>query len=575
MKKLLILVVLLMAAVSVMPAAATPVDELTELAAYFPEDTPIFFTLRTDTAYIETVDDLLARIVDAVPGMPPVSLTQELDRMAEEASDGSFAEVFGPWLGDKASFGLIDLAATADDDRENDIGAFLLVVEITDRDAAVEYLLSVTDDDYEMVEDGDFTVFQPVVDPSDDDDDPMPPIAVGDDVIFVGGIETAMAGMPDPALSGSDAFVTALDSLPGDDYNILGIINSEALAEFAASEIPADSPDAATLASLQSLDQIALGFTLLDNRSLTIDFAVGVNTGVLSEVTGVTEFAMTPIDMSFADHIPAGTPIVIIGNNLRATYENALTSLSSLAAMEGEEGQDEFDKGLQQVTFMLRGLTGLDLEEDVLRWMTGEYALYLGLSPAVAEADNLFAALADGLPVNFGLLIDASADPDAAADVVAGIIQAVDFAAAQADETTEIDITDETIGGTEASVITITGQTMPFPIELLVASNDEVFVFGTRSSVRAALAPDGGLSSEASFEEALRYALPDSTAFAYLAGEGLQPLANIAAMAGGSEGEMQAEMLRSVFGLISSASISSTVSDDGLQVQRWVLTLSE
>jgi hypothetical protein len=572
-KKLLVLVVLLVVAVSAMPAAAVPVDELTELAAYYPADTAVFFTLRTDTAYIETIDGLIGRIVDAVPGVPPVSLTQELDRMSQEASGGSFEEVFGPWLGDKAAFGFTDLAATADNDRENDITAFLLTVEITNRAAAVEYLNTVAEDRYEVTEGSDYTVFLPVE--ADSDLESLPPVAVGDDVIFLGGIEAAMAGMPDPALSGSDAFAAGLDSLPGDDYNILGFVNAEAITEFAETEIPADSPDAASLASLQTLGPVAFGFTLVDGRSLTADVAVALDLEMLSEMTGVADYAMTPIDMSFADYIPAGTPLVVISSNLSATYENALTSLESLAAMQGEEAQDELEKGLQQITFALRGLTGLDLEEDILSWMTGEYALYLGLTPAVEEADNLFAALADGLPVNFGLLVDASADPEAAAGVVDGIAQAIDFAATQSGEATEIETSDETIGGTDALVITITDRGLPFPIELLVASNEEVFVFGTRGAVQAALAPDGSLSSDAAFQEALGYALPDASAFLYLAGEGLQPLANLAATAGGPEAEEQAEVLRSVFGLLSSSSASSTMGADGMQVQRWVITLPE
>lgn len=568
MKKLLVLVALLI--LGVMPAAAIPVDDLTELAAYYPADTSVFFTLRTDTGYIETIDGLIGQIVAAVPGAPKVSLTQELDRMTAEVSDGSFAETFGPWLGDKAAFGVVDLAATADDDRANDNDALLLVVQITDRAAAVEYLTGVTEDDYEVTEGSDYTIFRPV-DPSENS---TPAIAVGDDAIFVGAVAMVLAGVPDPALSGSDDFAAGIASLPGDDYNILAYVNGAAITDFAAAEIPANSPDAASLASLQTLERIAIGFTLIDGRSLTMDLAISVDMEALGAMTGVTDYAMTPIDMSFTDHIPAGTPVVVIATNLRATYENALASLRAMGAMQGgEDVEDEINKALQQVNFALRGLTGLDLEDDVLSWMTGEYAIYLGLTPAVAEADNLFAALADGLPVNFGLLIDASADPDTAAEVVDGIAQAVDFAAAQVEAPTEIAVTDETIGGTDALVITITDRSLPFPIELLVASNDDVFVFGTRGAVRAALAPDGGLSSDTSFEEALSYALPGTNTFAYLAGEGLQPLANLVATAGGRDAAMQAEILRGVLGLLSSSSVSTTMSDDGTQVQRWVLTL--
>jgi hypothetical protein len=330
-----------------------------------------------------------------------------------------------------------------------------------------------------------------------------------------------------------------------------------------------------------NLGSMGVGFTIVDGRSLTIDIVSTANPEAMAEALGFDPDAMVtaqPIDPAFARFIPAGTPIVTHVTNLSGAYDALLTGLRSGVSLSGADAEDveealaEIESGIAGVEFAIRGLTGLDLEDDILSWMTGDLALWVGLSPAAARATSLFGALAGGLPVDFGILIDATADPDGAAALVEGLKSALTFAARQtpANSGTRITVTDETIGGNAAVSVSIVDRSLPFPIELVVGASADVFAMGTRAAVEAALNPGVGLDSDPAFQEALRYALPDTVQLQYLAGAPLAPLFRLLPMEGSAD---DAQALVDFVSLISSSSISSSTAN-GLSYARLVLTLA-
>ncbi|MBL8156774.1 MAG: hypothetical protein JNM70_21535 [Anaerolineae bacterium] len=171
------------------------------------------------------------------------------------------------------------------------------------------------------------------------------------------------------------------------------------------------------------------------------------------------------------------------------------------------------------------------------------------------------------LPLDFGLVLEVS-DPDVSAALVKGITNAAGMAE-------EVTTSTETIGGTEALVITVPpSRDMPFPVEIVVAGNDEVFFIGTRDAARASLNPDGGLTSDPFYQEASAYLLDQPSYVLYLAGDGLLPLVNVVEMQGGRSGRRDAAQLEAVLKLVSSSSITASYQGD-VGFVRAVLTLPE
>ena len=155
MKKLFFLtMVLLLVGAFALPAAAVPVTDLTTLAGYFPEGSVIYASVRTDDDFVGTLDGLLQR----VPEIGGLSLTSSLDTVASGIKSGAtFQDLFRPWLGDTAAFGLLPL--TTMDEFRNPVA--LIAISLTDREAAEAFFQSVTRPrDYEQTQGDGFTTYE-------------------------------------------------------------------------------------------------------------------------------------------------------------------------------------------------------------------------------------------------------------------------------------------------------------------------------------------------------------------------------------------------------------------------------
>src|SRR5690606_5663100 len=136
-----------------------------------------------------------------------------------------------------------------------------------------------------------------------------------------------------------------------------------------------------------------IGATILDDRSLTLDYVQPITDLAAYEAFGINiNTNYTPVDYDFARFIPAGTPFVLQGTDLQAVFNNAIANLAAAAAMQEsfvpdgvESPVDEIDDAMNQIQFAISGLTGLRLQEEILSWMTGNYALAMRLSPALSD----------------------------------------------------------------------------------------------------------------------------------------------------------------------------------------------
>jgi hypothetical protein len=564
MKKFSLLVVLLVVALGALTLPTAAQAEVTTLARYFPADAPVFAAFRTDDAFIETLDALSAKIGSFIPGgVTPGSLPELLDQAAVAVEPGgTFAETIRPWLGDSAAVGMFNLEGQSTSDSQP---PFTLALAITDQDKAQQFFDLVPNTEvYDFSVGEDFTLYSPP-----DAAPEAPYVIFRSDVVLITTDEALVegGGLLDATLDQNEAFTSAIGLLPADQYSAVAYIDTSAIVAEAM-----DSADREAMGAfgglLGAVKPQAFGLTILNDRSITLDAVSPIDASAAEGLALTTGTGV--IDSTFAGHIPSGTPFVVLGSDLYHSYQGAFENLRTLANSEmgaGSTMPEDVEQAIAALEFGVRGLTGLEVDE-AFGWMTGDFALYLGFTPAFADAQNLFSAMTR-LPVDLGLTIEAT-DSEQAQALYDGLVTSLSAMPAE-----NFTVAEETLeSGIEALVLTATSPDVPFPVELLVATGNGVFTMGTRRMVTAALNPQNGLDGDPFFTEAVATLLQNPYSVLYVAGNGFQPLARLM-MAETSTQEDGAE-LQAVLDLINSVTFStSMLPDNGGSLSRFVWTLPE
>ncbi|MEZ4669353.1 MAG: DUF3352 domain-containing protein [Anaerolineae bacterium] len=579
MKKLVVLVIaaLVMLGLVVAPVLAVPTAELNALAKYFPADTQMFISLRIDDPYIATWDNLIQKVAASLPDADmPDHITDALDKGIDELlGKGNFQSEVRTWLGDVASIGVNSFEAMMprSGSSSSEPPHMLFATPVKNEQAANDFwsaaFTKTSGSKYTSSTEGDFTVYA-----SDDKEQAI--VAIGKDVLFVALYkEDLPLTMPSSSLGDSADFKSTVALLPESDYNIalyadLGGYLSTVM-EMSASMMGTANPMTGMMESMKDLytnfPPMVMGFTVLDERSFTVDFALPYGDILdVVEKAGFPVAVQQPIDPAFASRIPGGIPFVIHSTDLGKSLNSFLKTLQLQGQMMAGAGTgtnvQDIEKGLAQAKFFIQGLTGLDLEKDIIPALEGDYALYVGLHPALSDVQNE-RDLMKQLPVDFAFMTEVT-DPK----VSAGLMQGIKMALASSKD---VKVTDEKVAGTDSIVITAADRNAPFPLEFIVSASDDLFVIGTRRSVTTALRGDGGLPADPSFKEAAQYLVPSPSAVMYFASEGLRPLGKIMAMTGSRRDARQFE---AVLQLISSASISASIRDN-VSYGRFVWTLPQ
>ncbi|MFN8449696.1 MAG: DUF3352 domain-containing protein [Anaerolineae bacterium] len=558
MKKLILIAVVLILALGalVLPAAAQ--DDLTSLAGYFPGDAPVFAAFRTDDATLEALDNLAAQFGTLSPGgWTPGSLAEMLDNAASEIQPGgTFATVFRSWLGDTAAIGMYELREQS---MNQPVPPLTIAIRITDQDKAETLFDALPNAERYTLEEGDgYTLYSP------DGRSPSDPYFLfRSDVVLITGDEALVeaGGVLSASLSDNADFTAAVGLLPADSYSVIGYADTPGVLDLAMQSGMSRSRDAAAMSAVTSMlgavKPQAFGVTLLDNRALTLDIVSPLDAEAASPF--MLTSANTPVDPSFAQHIPASTPIAIFGTDLYDNLQRALDNLRAFADADSDSGDmnEQVQTALLGMNFLVRGLTGMELEQ-ALGWMNGNFALAFGFSPSFSDIRDLMAAPTSN-PFDFSFIVEAT-DADAAQALFDGLAKSLDTF-----QTDEFAVSQETLDdGTDALSLTFTSEDVDFPIELQVATGNGVFVIGTPHMVSAALNPsDAALDTEASFVDASRFMLDDSNAVLFVSGGNLQPLARAMTASGNPLSLRQnGKQVQQVLDLLSSASISTAALPD-------------
>lgn len=553
MRKLIALFLTLMLLLSVWPAAALPTEDLTDLARYVPADAPVFVAVRSDDAYLETLDDLLDQLGTSFTPLRAIDIDTLLDLAVAslgQGEDGDFDTLVRPWLGDTIALAIVDnsiIASNADPE------ALRLLASISDQDAAESFFDRLGGFAFEKTE-SDSAILYSSSDAS---------FVIYDDAIVIAPAPLAepegLLSEATASLAATDVFQTTLALLPEDDYNLAAYLD---VATLLAPLVPSIQPelDDANLnidagAALAALGPQALGATILDDRSLTLDIYANVADPDALTAAGIPlDPTIDPISLDFLSNVPADTPLFLQDRGLGQALLDGLNQ----AEMLGEMFDEQFEQGLlsfnQQaltqvddvVTFIrlsFQGMAGLSLE-DAFGWMTGDYVVY-------ADAD--FQTEQRILPI-LGIVASGEGDASATLDGFENLF-------------TELDLFAERDGDT----ITIPAVADIFEddsLDIILSAGDGSLSLGTRS----ALATDASILDSPVYTTAQSAFLPNSQTLAYIDITTLaERLGKLAQLVNDPQLDLGLQLLAG----FESASITAVYDETGSGAVRLVLTTTE
>lgn len=577
MRRVLLPMLILLLVMPMRLTAAPPLNDLTALARFAPPDNVIFAALRTDPAYFEELDSLLGFVASGLPGLLPPGITARA--LVNDQLIPDFDEQVAPWLGDTVaiSLGFSTSAATPDT---------LFIMNITDRAAALAYLNDRfgLDTRFEAQDIASYTLYQ-----DSRSFDPLH-LLLGEDVLIYSNnlsqLETVARGDFSP-LSASAAFTDALTYLPAAGYNAVAYMATSQLllaTQSLGSEL--DNP-AVDLLATADITQI-FGLTILEGRTLALDFASNIGNlesmaAIMGDMPLPDPADYPPVDLNFLRHLPASTQFVVLGTGLGPQLNASFNSLSMLGELAQQQMASDFGRpglamqpftagdlgGLFQggLTVTFAGLTGLHLEEDVLRWLPNDYAVYASL---IAVASDLPASL------DLGLLAAVS-DADAAANIVARITDAA--------ERYDAPRSTERIGSGQALVLpqlvrVLLEQALPRSLldatpelDLLIGADESVLAIGLRPGVTYALDPVGvSLADTPGFGYAAgALLLPEAQTVAYINPAALRAALNDTNLVAFAP---ELAQLSQLLGLLESATISTRMPSAAFSQGRFTMTFA-
>lgn len=486
------------------------------MARFFDARTSIFLSVRIDDGYLDALSGIINRIAEKLPpgiapsGLLPLDLRALLD--SQLALDNiSLADIRGA-VGDYVAVGFDDIEAfIASSEQGGNPEGFFIALAVRDR-AALMNLIASNIAGIPMEESFGFTILRPNSDAV---------IAIGDEVLYIAPSSVTLPlGTRMATLLSTSGFQASAAAMPAASYNIYAYVAYADL--FRALDAASGGMGTAGLAPelMELLPQtLAFGATILDNSVLTIDVAID------QMIEGVFT---TPVTPAFGAFVPNNVDLLVWGADLNG-YVNYLLDIlpGSLAAsgMSQEQARMEIANALRDFT----RATGIDLREDVLSWMTGDFAIYstLDLEPLtrliVAGAFGTRAPNLPEAPFEFGVAI-ATNNPAKTAETVTKLTTLVRAAVANALQVRVNDVNESGFTGIELLItLPLDGPSRTTSIDILLGSTDQIFFFGTTKTAQGLLAGQNVLSDPV-FGRALTYAPPNLVQFVYTDGEGFAGL---------------------------------------------------
>jgi len=534
--------------------------------AFFADQMPtgaqVFAAIRTDAGYFDQLDGIFGKLSNGLSGIYsiiglPISemnLYQSLDMAVQSAGlEGDFQTSIRPWLGDKIGIGIYQ--------GESSLIDTLVVIDIADRELAEAFVQSVAAGTLQSATEGDFTVYS--------NPDTPTLIAINDDVAYIATKRELIpfTGNPTESLATNADFQAAVGALSAGSYNIMLISDSQTLMQSSLNTTPME------LAPFYG-GYTAIGATIVDGVSATLDIAqLGVSDDILSYIN-------VPLDPAFTQYIPTDATAVLHGTNLLPILNLIIAQASQNTGQDIQAQLNQLDKVLGFNVFNLL--------------LSSDFAVYLTYNPDGIEALLNAPSVVDGGvlstdDIDLNALTQAGfvfkiSNPEDAQKLITQLSMLLGMVANSLPNAT---ITTEQIDGRDVVVLTANTERGRL-VDVIIGANDAVLVMGTRESATAILTGNGGFSTSATYQTALRYTLPTSTHYWFLDRNSVvaaldlavlwltpmsanSPESNQAMLETATEIHNQIETFAQLF---NSATLTTSVKDNTLQI-RAVITLSE
>ncbi|MCL4255516.1 MAG: DUF3352 domain-containing protein, partial [Anaerolineae bacterium] len=276
----------------------------------FPSSTPVYFAIRTDGEYINTLNDVFVQIQERTVGTA-LSIPAGLDMAFDSIFDSDFQNDVAPWLGDFVAVGILPLDLMVDYDSRNDKIEFGVIFNITNRDLATEFVNTFfterIGDDIRQERGDDFTAFY-----AGDYDDTR--FVITDDYLVITNTDkltppTTTQG----SLFNTYAFEDALNALPADAYNFVGYVDFATIQSYASATRNYYYGDSRMMDLLfaQAMGPITLAGRIENGNVLVVDTIFSAGNMIGMEQLGLSMPPDLTVTPEFANVIPSDAILAV------------------------------------------------------------------------------------------------------------------------------------------------------------------------------------------------------------------------------------------------------------------------
>ncbi len=311
-----------------------------DLAELAPPDVPLYVEGTIDPS-----DDQAAAI-DSIAGRfgldPGAQLTAAIDR-SFAGDDISYAQDVEPWLGDHVAA----FVRSFDTGPSNTLTDAAAIVEVTDADAAREFIDKAAQASGDETEERTYDGTDYVFDPTD-----STAVGIVDDRALVAGQEAAFKVAVDASagesLAGSEDYTSHLDPLPDDAlgtaYFEPGALISAGIAS--GDVKPQDARMVKPLLGVLLSEPVGAALTVQPDAA-----SIDVSSAIDSDAPASTESALL-------ENLPGDAWLAAALPNLGPTLARAFDQITNSGL-----------PGARQLQSEVRRMTGLDLSADVFSWL--------------------------------------------------------------------------------------------------------------------------------------------------------------------------------------------------------------
>ena len=321
-------------------------------AKYMPSNTPIYFSvnLRPGIGQIRTG----RKVISLLQTEDFLDWRDDLLKDLETQTGIHFLDDVTPWIGTDVSFALLDL--------DTDVPEWVLLAQISDRDAALDFVEDLVDyleDEFYPDFDGDEYKGADIW----VSEEGSTALGVTSEYLIITDGEDTMKGIirniESPlsrSLADKGAFIAARESVPAKRVAFLFVDTKKIVGVFEEFFDPYGDQDAALREIRRNIPEYVASSTSFIENGIRLDLVADTPPEAL---TFDTE---TPLRSP--DVLPADTLALVSGVGVREIWEQYVETLDSYVG-------DEFDRILRD----FHDETGVDIEDDLIDRLTDEVAL--------------------------------------------------------------------------------------------------------------------------------------------------------------------------------------------------------